>query len=69
MCQKMVRDMYVNMVSYMCFCNHIFTHIKTQIITQKKNYIINHITEQKKNPTLTQRWDFVINYTVNIVQN
>ena len=65
MCQKMVRDMYVNMVSNMCFYNHILYHIKTQIITQKKN----HITEQKKNPTLTQRWDFVINYTVNIVQN
>ena len=61
MCQKMVRNM--------CFYNHIFNHIKTQILTQKKNHIINHIMWQKKNPTLTQRWDFVINYTVNIVQN
>ena len=33
MCQKMVRDMYVNMVSNMCFYNHILYHIKTQIIT------------------------------------
>ena len=27
----MVRDVYVNMVSNMCFYNHIFTHIKWEM--------------------------------------